>query len=153
VEGYTTTYDGYNIINSYTPAEVGLTVTKAWADSDNKDGLRPNKITITLYADGELTDITLVLTAEDNWSGSFVGLPKYANGVEIVYTIGEVAVEGYNTVIRGDMASGFVVTNSHTVIPQTGDERTPILWMFMMFASLAVVAYVGFDSKKKRAAK
>jgi hypothetical protein len=82
-----------------------------------------------------------------------VGLPKYANGVEIVYTIGEVAVEGYNTVIRGDMASGFVVTNSHTVIPQTGDERTPILWMFMMFASLAVVAYVGFDSKKKRAAK
>ena len=153
VEGYTTTYDGYDIINSYTPAEISLTVTKAWADSDNEDGLRPNKITIVLYADGEKTDITLVLTAEDNWSGSFVGLPKYANGVEIVYTIGEVAVEGYNTVIRGDMASGFVVTNSHTVIPQTGDERTPILWMFMMFASVAAAAYVCLDSKKKRNAK
>ena len=153
MEGYTTTYDGFNIINSYTPAEVGLTVTKAWADSDNEDGLRPDDITIVLYADGELTETQLVLTAEDNWSGSFVGLPKYANGVEIVYTIGEIAVEGYNTVIRGDMVSGFVVTNSHTVIPQTGDERTPMLWMFLMLASMAAVGYVVFDSKKKRTAK
>lgn len=152
VEGYTTTYDGYNITNSYTPAEISITVTKAWADSDDEDGLRPGKITITLYADGELTKQTLVLTADDKWTGSFVGLPKYANGVEIVYTIGEKAVEGYNTVIRGDSTKGFVVTNSHTVIPQTGDERTPILWMLMMLASMSVVAYVYYDTKKKRSA-
>ena len=153
VEGYTTTYDGYNITNSYTPSEIGITVTKAWADSDDIDGLRPDSVTITLYADGELTDKTLVLTAEENWTGSFVGLPKYANGVEIVYTIGEVAVEGYNTVIRGDMTAGFVVTNSHTYIPQTGDERTPVLWMFLMLSSVAVVAYMTYDEKKKRIAK
>ena len=153
VEGYTTTYDGYNITNSYTPSEIGLTVTKAWADSDDKDGLRPDQVTIVLYANGELTDKTLVLTAEENWTGSFVGLPKYANGVEIVYTIGEVTVEGYNTVIRGDMVSGFVVTNSHTVIPQTGDERTPALWMFMMISSVAVLAYLSYEDKKKRAVK
>ena len=153
VEGYTTTYDGYNITNSYTPSEISVTVTKAWADSDNADGIRPDSVTITLYADGELTNRTLVLTAEGNWMGSFVGLPKYANGVEIVYTIGEVVVEGYNTVIRGDMVSGFVVTNSHTYIPQTGDARTPILWMVMMFSAVAVVAYVIFDSKKKAASR
>ena len=150
VEGYTTTYDGYNIINSYTPSEISLTVTKVWADSDNKAGLRPEDVTILLCANGELTDITLVLSAEGNWMGSFVGLPKYANGVEIVYTIGEVAVEEYNVVIRGDMVEGFVVTNSHTYIPQTGDERTPVMWFMMMFASMAVVAYVAYDSKKKR---
>ena len=153
VEGYTTTYDGYNITNSYTPAEISLTVTKAWADSDDEDGLRPKKVTILLYADGELVDEKLVLSADSNWSGSFVGLPKYANGVEIVYTIGEVSVEGYNTVIRGNMTSGFVVTNSHTVIPQTGDERTPILWMLMLLGSVAVVAYMGYDYKKRRLVK
>ena len=107
-------------------------------------------MTILLYADGELTEMTLVLSAENNWTGSFVGLPKFANGVEIVYTIGEVEVEGYNTVIRGDMIEGFVVTNSHTSIPQTGDERTPVMWFMMMFASMAVVAYMGYDTKKKR---
>ena len=73
--------------------------------------------------------------------------------MEIVYTIGEVAVEGYNTVIRGDMTAGFVVTNSHTYIPQTGDERTPVLWMFLMLSSVAVVAYMTYDEKKKRIAK
>ena len=153
VDGYTTTYDGYNIINSYTPLETSVTVTKAWADSDDEDGLRPSKVTILLYANGEKVNEKLVLTAEDNWSGSFVGLPKYANGVEIVYTIGEVSVEGYNTVIRGNMTSGFVVTNSHTVIPQTGDERTPVLWMLLMLGSVAVVAYMGYDYKKRRMAK
>ena len=149
MEGYTTTYDGYNITNSYTPAEISLTVTKAWADSDDEDGLRPSKVTILLYANGEKVDEKLVLSADSNWSGSFVGLPKYANGVEIVYTIGEVSVEGYNTVIRGNMTSGFVVTNSHTVIPQTGDERTPILWMLMLLGSVAVVAYMGYDYKRR----
>ena len=153
VEGYTTTYDGYNITNSYTPAEISLTVTKAWADSDDEDGLRPSKVTILLYANGEKVDEKLVLNAKNNWSGSFVGLPKYANGEEIVYTIGEVSVKGYNTVIRGSMEKGFVVTNSHTVIPQTGDERTPILWMLMLLGSVAVVGYMGYDYKKRRMAK
>ena len=136
-----------------TPAEISLTVTKAWADSDDEDGLRPSKVTILLYANGEKVDEKLVLNAKNNWSGSFVGLPKYANGEEIVYTIGEVSVKGYNTVIRGSMEKGFVVTNSHTVIPQTGDERTPILWMLMLLGSVAVVGYMGYDYKRRRMAK
>ena len=150
VEGYSTVYDGYNVTNSYTPAEISITVSKAWADDNDADGLRPDEITIILYANGEKTREKLVLTAEGNWTGSFLGLPKYEGGVEIVYTIEEVSVKGYNTVIRGDAASGFVVTNSRTVIPQTGDERNPIIWIGAMVLSAAVVMYLGMESKKRR---
>ena len=150
VEGYSTEYDGYNVTNSYTPAEISITVSKAWADDNDADGLRPDEITIILYANGEKTREKLELTAEGNWTGSFLGLPKYEGGVEIVYTIEEVSVKGYNTVIRGDAANGFVVTNSRTVIPPTGDERNPIIWVGAMIMSAAVVMYLSLESKKRR---
>ena len=153
VEGYSTTYDGYNVTNSYTPAEISITVSKAWADDNDADGLRPDDITIVLYANGEETGDKLVLDAEGNWTGSFTGLPKFEGGVEIVYTIAEVSVKGYNTVIRGDAAAGFVVTNSRTVIPQTGDERNPIIWVGAMIMSAAVVMYLSLESKKRRNAR
>lgn len=139
--------------NSYTPAEISITVSKAWADDNDADGLRPDDITIVLYANGEETGDKLVLDAEGNWSGSFTGLPKFEGGVEIVYTIAEVSVKGYNTVIRGDAAAGFVVTNSRTVIPQTGDERNPIIWVGAMIMSAAVVMYLSLESKKRRNAR
>ena len=103
-----------------------------------------------VYANGEKTREKLELTAEGNWTGSFLGLPKYEGGVEIVYTIEEVSVKGYNTVIRGDAANGFVVTNSRTVIPPTGDERNPIIWVGAMIMSAAVVMYLSLESKKRR---
>ena len=149
VEGYTTTYDGYNVTNSYTPEEISITVAKAWADTDNKEGMRPKSITVLLYADGKLLEQTLVVTAEGNWVGSFTGLPKYENGKEIVYTIGEVSVDGYNTIIRGDMAKGFSITNSRTYIPKTGDSRAPILWMLLMAGS-AAMAYLVLEENKRR---
>ncbi len=153
VEGYTTVYDGYNVTNSYTPAEISITVVKAWADDNDADELRPDDITVILLANGEETGRKLKLSAEENWTGSFTGLPKYEGGVEIVYTISEVAVKGYNTVIRGDAANGFTITNSRTVIPQTGDERNPIIWIGAMVMSAAVVMYLSMDSKKRRSAR
>ena len=150
VEGYTTVYDGYNVTNSYTPEEVSVTVTKAWADTDNKEGLRPKTITVLLFADGKQLEQTLVLGADDNWTGSFVGLPKYSEGKEITYTVGEAEVDGYNTIIRGDMVKGFAITNSRTYIPKTGDSRAPILWLLMMAGSAAMAALVLEENKRRK---
>ena len=150
VEGYTTVYDGYNVTNSYTPEEISLTVTKAWADTDNKEGLRPKTITVLLFADGKQLEQTLVLGANDKWTGSFVGLPKYSNGKEITYTVGEAEVDGYNTIIRGDMVKGFAITNSRTYIPKTGDSRAPILWLLMMAGSAAMAALVLEENKRRK---
>ena len=150
VEGYSTEYKGYDIINTHTPERTSVTVTKTWADKNDAEGLRPGRVTIVLYADGEKVE-RLKLSDKNNWTDSFTDLPKYKDGEEIVYTIEEVEVDGYNTVIRGDMKSGFQVTNSRTYIPQTGDNRNPVLWISMI--TMAVFAMAGVmvvPQRKKR---
>ena len=101
------------------------------------------------------TGLTLVLTSETEWRGAFENLPKYAGGQLIEYTITEDDVKGYNAVIKGTAEDGFLVTNSHTYIPQTGDERNPMIWVSMMSVSLLIMVLgcTSFFTKKRRAAK
>src|SRR5699024_589845 len=87
----------------------------------------PESITVKLLADGEATKHTLTLSSGNNWTGTFSGLDKYRDGgEEIVYTIEEVEVSGYDTVISGDASKGFVITNSHT--PATTEVSGSKTW-------------------------
>ena len=66
VTGYTETItgnqtDGYTITNTHEPEKVEIKVNKVWDDKDDLDGLRPNSITVTLYADDVATDKTAIL--------------------------------------------------------------------------------------------
>ncbi|WP_405097681.1 Cna B-type domain-containing protein [Oceanobacillus sp. FSL H7-0719] len=88
------------ITNAYTPETIDIAGDKIWKDANNKSGHRPDKITVNLYADGELAD-SVEVTEEDNWKYSFTGLPKYNAGEEIAYTVGEDAVKGYKATIDG----------------------------------------------------
>ncbi|MCG5102781.1 Cna B-type domain-containing protein [Oceanobacillus alkalisoli] len=108
VEGYNTIINGFNITNSYTPETTEVAGTKTWDDADNQDGIRPASITVNLVANDEKVD-SVDVTEETNWSYHFDNLPKYEAGEEIVYTITEQPVEGYDTIING-----FNITNSHT---------------------------------------
>ncbi len=45
---------------------------------------------------------TLTLKKSENWKGKFTNLDKYKNGKEIVYTIKEAKVEGYESKIEGN---------------------------------------------------
>ena len=115
VEGYTTEVTGYDIKNSYTPKKTSIQVTKSWNDAEDQDGKRPTSVTITLYADGQKTDQTLVLNKENNWTGSFSNLDVYKAGKKIEYTIKETTVEnGYASSTAGSVEQGFTVTNSRT---------------------------------------
>ena len=114
VPGYTSEVDGYNVTNSYTPGKTSVTVTKAWNDAGNQDGLRPAEITVKLLADGKDTGKTLTLSKENRWMGIFTDLDEYKDGQKIAYTVEEVSVKGYDSVITGDASTGFVITNSHT---------------------------------------
>ena len=117
IRGYQTTAktEGYEtvITNTHTPEVTSVKGSKVWADDDNRDGKRPESITIRLYADGKEVDHATV--SKDNWSFSFTGLPKYKNinneQVEISYTVTEDKVDGYVTAITGE--GTFVVTNTH----------------------------------------
>ena len=127
VADYTTTYDGYNITNSYTPGETSITVTKAWDDSDNQDGLRPDAIQVQLYADGEKSGDAITLTAADNWTYTWTGLAEKANKQEITYTVEEVtAIDGYTSETTQTSANNFTITNTHT--PETTEVSGTKVW-------------------------
>ena len=129
VESYSSKVDGYNVTNSYTPGKTSVQVTKKWDDADDKDGKRPASVTITLYADGEKTDKTLVLDKENNWTGNFTELDEYKSGEKIEYSIKEEPVgNGYVSEISGNVTEGFVVTNTRTPDPEapvTTTTQTP----------------------------
>ena len=117
VAGYETTVEGTNITNNRIPDMTEVVVKKVWDDKENKDGLRPEKITIRLLADGQEVAVKEI-TATDNWQASFTDLPVYKDGKKIVYTITEDPVAGYTSNI-----DGFTVTNRH--IPPTTPPTTP----------------------------
>ena len=117
VEGNTTSGEGYTVTNTHNPATTEITVKKVWDDEDDKDGIRPDSITVTLYANGDEYD-TAEITAEDGWKTTFTGLYVYENGQEIVYTVDEVAVEGYTTEI-----DGYTITNTH--VPEIIEITNP----------------------------
>lgn len=122
VKGYTSTVDDSKkgnvvITNSRTPEVTEVAVKKIWDDADNKDSLRPEKITVRLLADGQEVAVKEI-TATDNWQASFTNLPVYKEGKKITYTITEDPVVGYTTTI-----DGFTVTNRHT--PPTTPPTTP----------------------------
>ena len=98
------------LFNQYVPAPtpepdaefVDIPVTKTWNDNNNKDGNRPDAITVRLFADGVEVD-SHILTAGENWAFTFVEKPRYQedNKTEIVYTINEDAVPMYAAEING----------------------------------------------------
>ena len=100
--------NGVEIHNHHTPETTEVSGSKTWDDKNNQDGIRPDSITVRLFADGtEVTSKTV--TANDNWSWSFTDLDKYNSGTEIVYTISEDTVADYTTVV-----DGYNITNTHT---------------------------------------
>ena len=117
VAGSETTVEGTNITNNRIPDMTEVVVKKVWDDKENKDGLRPEKISIRLLADGQEVAVKEITTT-DNWQASFTDLPEYKDGKKIVYTITEDPVAGYTSKI-----DGFTVTNRH--IPPTTPPTTP----------------------------
>ena len=112
-EGYTAVISGdatggYTVTNSYTPETTSVPVTKVWV------GPEGGSVTVRLLADGVDTGKTLTLSAGNGWSDSFDGLPKYADGAEIAYTVTEDPVENHSAEITGDAASGFTIANTNT---------------------------------------
>ena len=148
MDGYEAVIDGFQITNTHVTETITIPVHKIWEDVNDQDGIRPGSVTIHLFANGEDTGLTLVLTAETEWIGAFENLDKYAAGEEIVYTITEDAVEGYEATIEGTVANGFTVTNAHDVAPKTNDSRHPQVWFMLMIVS--GIGIVVSASRKRR---
>ncbi len=112
------------ITNSHTPETINIPVTKVWEDNDDQDQLRPENITVTLYANGQATDKTITLNNKNDWKDTFTNLDKYANGKEIEYTVKEEKVSNYVTTITGDSSEGFTITNTRIKYSKESDPES-----------------------------
>ena len=107
---------------------VEITGTKTWNDADNAYGARPDVILVMLLANGE-EKIGTRASAETEWKYTFIQQPRHdADGNEVVYSIREEEVPGYDTTYS---AEGYDITNTlrrHTLtirywIDEVGGEQ------------------------------
>lgn len=113
VAGYSTTINGYDITNSYTPGQTSVTVTKAWVDNDNKGNKRPSEIKVQLYADGRESGSSVTLNEANKWTYTWTGLDEKNGGTTIAYTVKEIGtVDGYEASVSGDARTGYTITNT-----------------------------------------
>jgi hypothetical protein len=125
VQDYSAAYDGYNVTNTHETGKTSITVTKKWIDVNDKDGIRPDSVTIKLYRDGKDTGKSLKLTKNGKWMGSFTDLDQYSNGELVEYTVKEADVSGYTAAVAGSMEKGFIITNTHKPVEKTPTPKTP----------------------------
>ena len=124
-EGYTQTGNVTEetvttLTNRHVPETTALTVTKVWNDDNNRDGLRPESLTVTL-SNGD----TVVLTEENNWTATIAGLPVNRDGQPITYTWTEEDRDGYTS---ASSVSGAVTTLTNTHEIETTDLTVKKVW-------------------------
>lgn len=101
-----------------------FSVEKNWVLDPALATNKPDKVTVSVLKNGKKDEnLTVELSAENGWKASFSNLPKEdANGREIVYTLSEEEVAGFNAAISGSDENKFTITNyngENVVIPVT----------------------------------
>jgi hypothetical protein len=125
-DDYIIVVNGYNIINIETTE---ATVVKVWEDNGNNDGKRPETISVQLLADGKEYGDPVTLSESNKWTATIENLPKYADGVEIVYTWTEDEdglPEGYSLKSIDKVGTVTTLTNSHE--PEVTDINVNKVW-------------------------
>ncbi|MBP5767204.1 MAG: Cna B-type domain-containing protein, partial [Clostridia bacterium] len=138
-EGYVTT-----LTNSYTPELTEATIRKIWNDANNARKLRPESLTVALS-----NGMTVVLNEANKWTATITDLPKYENGVEIVYTWSEVKMPaGYkltSTVVEGTVTA---ITNSIPIDPPpTSDSNVLAVGSCIV---LAMAAFLVITARRRK---
>ncbi len=117
IEGYTqdsikTENNITTITNSHKVELIEISVKKEWHDNNNERKMRPDKVIITLLADGENYD-KYELSESDDWTHIFKELPKYNDGKEIEYEIIEEEIANdYKVSYEGNIKEGIIIHNS-----------------------------------------
>ena len=150
-EGYEVSYDGLTVTNTHEPEVIDIKITKIWSDVDDQDGVRPETITVRLYANGEEIEV-ITLDEECEWKAVIEGLDKYADGKEIEYSVTEDTIELYEAVITGDAENGFTIENFYSPKggdnppPKTGDNIT--LYVITLILSLMGMGFSFYFKKR-----
>ena len=90
-------------------------VQKVWEDSNNQDGIRPNKIALILKKNGTQIDrVEVTPDSNGDWKYKFSKLLKYdENDQEFNYTVEEEAITKYTATYETKADGTVVITNTH----------------------------------------
>ena len=137
IDGYNVTYNTETtgktiIINMYKTEKTQITVEKVWDDSNDENNKRPESIQVQLKANGVNSENAITLTAgedkvwqENELKYTWTNLPKYADGIEIIYTVEEVSIpEGYEVNYNKEATGKIIITNKHTVLIDISGTKT-----------------------------
>ncbi len=120
-----------NTLTIYDRALVEIPVEKVWDDYNNLDKVRPESVTVNLYADGVLLkevningilaeDGNMVLSKENEWFSVFTDLDKYdrnsIDAKEIKYEVKEIVPAKYAVSYSGDINTKIIIKNTHKPI-------------------------------------
>ena len=112
---------------------VSFTVTKNWADDNNRDGLRPSDLDYAskvhlMNGNTEVTGVTPVITDnnDNTYTISYGNLNKYINGENTDYKLKEDSITGY-TPSAETVKNGETLVNTHT--PETVDISITKNWV------------------------
>ncbi len=119
--GYDIDYEAEQVSEEFT---VDKTVTKVWDDNNDAGITRPESVQIQLYKDGVAYGDPVTLSARNNWTASYEGLPKYSSETkEVNYTVDEVSVPaGYTKSINGMTITNRLSTKNIDVQKAWKDE-------------------------------
>ena len=111
------------LINTYVPDMQTLYIEKTWNDQNNQDQIRPQTITLDLFANGDYYS-SIEIRENEDWQCQ-VQVPVKMNGQDVVYEVKEHAVDGYVSEVKmsGDQIQ---ITNTH--IPETIQATVQIHW-------------------------
>ena len=122
VTGNVTNGDETTITNRHEPAIVSASVHKVWIDDDNRDGIRPESLSVAL-SDGQHT---VTLSEANGWTAGVENLPKYSEGKEIAYTWTEAETTGYT--LTSSRTEGMLTTLTNTHVPATAAVSVEKIW-------------------------
>ena len=120
------------LVLNYTHAvkTVDVKATVVWADGNNRDGVRPETVSLQLKADGENLGDVIIVNEKSKWTKTWTGLGEYKAGKEVVYTVEVVGLkggeDGYTAEITGDAGTGFTITATH--VPAVAEIKASVNW-------------------------
>ena len=124
------------------PEPVDLTVKKVWSDENNKNGNRPDSVTVTLYNGKEAVE-KITLSAKNNWTYTWEDLDGSGD-----WSVLETGIpKGYSPSYR--TKDGVVtITNTASLI-QTGQMNWPIPVLGTLGLLLIACGFIVMTKKRK----
>ena len=117
------------ITNTRASGKTSVSAEKLWNDNNDQDGIRPDRVEMELYANGNPTGKKVWATEVDKyWGYTWDNLDEYANGEKIVYTVVETPVEGYTATTETDPVFDNVIKITNTHIPETVERTVTKVW-------------------------